>query len=82
MLAGPENYFKVIIDDFDGKKINAWHFEDAEGNKSPNLASFAGGAHIDLVANFENKSIGSYGNRMAEQALKRELAAKGFVMTK
>lgn len=82
MLAGPENYFKIIIDDFDGKKVKAWHFEDAEGHKSPNLASFAGGAHIDLVANFENKSIGSYGNRTAKLALKRELKAKGFVMTK
>ncbi len=82
MLAGPENYFKVIIDSFDGKKVNAWHFEDAEGNRSPNLASFAGGAHIDLVANFENKSIGSFGNRTAQQALKKDLEQRGFVMGK
>lgn len=82
VASGPEGYFKIVIDDFDGKKLRAWHFEDADGNKSPNLASFAGGAHIDLVANFENKSIGAFGNRTAQQALRRELKKNGFVMTK
>lgn len=81
-ISGPEGYFKIVIDDFDGTNVKAWHFEDAEGNKSPNLASFADGAHIDLLANFENRSIGAHGVRSAEQALNRELNGKGFVMSK
>ncbi len=35
---GPEGYFKIVIDDFDGEKIQAWHIEDKDGRKSPNLA--------------------------------------------
>ena len=38
MFVGPNGYFKIVIDDFDGTRINAWHFEDADGNKSVNLA--------------------------------------------
>ena len=53
MFAGPENYFRIVIDDFDGKLVKAWHFEDADGNRSPNLASFAKGHNIDLLANLD-----------------------------
>lgn len=35
---GPEGYFKIVVTDFDGEKIQAWHVEDKEGNASPNLA--------------------------------------------
>ena len=35
---GPEGYFKIVIDDFDGEKIQAWHIEDKDGRKTPNLA--------------------------------------------
>ena len=45
---GPENYFKIVIDDFDGEAINAWHLEtnriDKKGEwrirKTPNLAEY------------------------------------------
>ena len=38
---GPEGYFKIVIDDFDGEKIQAWHMEDKGGQRSPNLAELA-----------------------------------------
>lgn len=38
---GPEGFFKIVIDDFDGEKIQAWHIEDKDGQRSPNLAELA-----------------------------------------
>lgn len=32
-----------------GKIVKAWHIENSKGEKSPNLATRAGGKHIDLV---------------------------------
>ena len=32
VFAGPQDYYKVVIDDFDGKTIKAWHLEDKDGN--------------------------------------------------
>ena len=37
---GPEGYFKIVVDDFDGEKINAWHIEDRTGMKTANLAEY------------------------------------------
>jgi hypothetical protein len=37
---GPNGYFKILVDDFDGEKINAWHIEDRTGKKTPNLAEY------------------------------------------
>ncbi len=37
---GPNGYFKVVVDDFDGEKINAWHIEDKAGMRSANLAEY------------------------------------------
>jgi hypothetical protein len=45
---GPEGYFKIVIDDFDGEAINAWHLEakrqDSNGQwetkVTPNLAEY------------------------------------------
>jgi hypothetical protein len=45
---GPEGYFKIVIDDFDGEAINAWHLETRRMNKkgewkirkTPNLAEY------------------------------------------
>lgn len=82
VFAGPEGYFKVVIDDFDGNRIKAWHFEDAEGNKSPNLFGFANGRHIDLIANFENKTISPFALRDALKVLTNELTEQGMVMSK
>jgi hypothetical protein len=40
VIEGPEGYFKIVIDDFDGESINAWHIEDSAGRKTPNLAEY------------------------------------------
>lgn len=45
---GPEGHFKIVITDFDGEKIQAWHIEDKEGNRSPNLAELARN-NVDLM---------------------------------
>ncbi len=37
---GPNGYFKIVVDDFDGEKINAWHLEDKTGMKTSNLAEY------------------------------------------
>jgi hypothetical protein len=40
---GPEGYFKIVIDDFDGEAINFWHIETTykgKTMKTPNLAEF------------------------------------------
>jgi hypothetical protein len=37
---GPNGYFKIVVDDFDGEKINAWHIEDRTGMKTANLAEY------------------------------------------
>jgi hypothetical protein len=39
-FSGPNGYFKIVVDDFDGEKINAWHIEDRLGTKSANLAEY------------------------------------------
>jgi hypothetical protein len=40
---GPEGYFKIVIDDFDGEAINSWHIETVykgKTYKTPNMAEF------------------------------------------
>ncbi|MBW2260072.1 MAG: hypothetical protein JRF18_06425, partial [Deltaproteobacteria bacterium] len=41
VFEGLGGYFKIVIDDFDGESINAWHIEDRLGRKTPNLAEYA-----------------------------------------
>ena len=48
MFVGPDKQFKIIIDEFDGKTVKAWHIETAKA-KTGNLAVRAEGKHIDLV---------------------------------
>ena len=49
MFVGPNKHFSIVIDEFDGKIVKAWHIENSKGEKSPNLATRSGGKHIDLV---------------------------------
>jgi hypothetical protein len=46
---GPNGYFKIVVDDFDGEKINAWHLEDSAGTKTPNLAEYPRN-NLDVMA--------------------------------
>jgi len=48
VFKGPEGYFHIVIDDFDGEAINAWHIETRRKNEAdewetretPNLAEY------------------------------------------
>ena len=40
VFTGLGGYFKIVVDDFDGEAINAWHIEDRFGKKTPNLAEY------------------------------------------
>jgi hypothetical protein len=46
---GPNKYFKIVVDDFDGEKINAWHIEDSTGMTTPNLAEYPRN-NLDVLA--------------------------------
>lgn len=82
VFVGPNGYFKVVIDDFDGTTIKAWHFEDADGNKSVNLAPLSTGGHIDLLANIACSTVGSFATRDIIKKMESEQAAQGLVMKK
>lgn len=75
VFVGPNEYFKVVLDDFDGERVNAWHVEDAEGNQTPNLAERADGQHIDLVLGKGNRTIDHFLSRWSD-TLMEELQQK------
>lgn len=45
---GPEDYFKIVVDEVKGADVMAWHVEDQQGDRSVNLGG-PGVANIDLV---------------------------------
>jgi hypothetical protein len=49
VYTGPGGYFKIVVDDFDGEKINAWHIEDRTGMVTPNLAEYPRN-NLDVMA--------------------------------
>jgi hypothetical protein len=49
VFEGPNKYFKIVVDDFDGEKINAWHIEDKTGMKTANLAEYPRN-NLDVMA--------------------------------
>jgi len=49
VFSGPGGYFKIVVDDFDGEKINAWHIEDKTGMKTANLAEYPRN-NLDVMA--------------------------------
>jgi hypothetical protein len=82
VFVGPNNYFKIVIDSFDGKSIKAWHFEDPKGNKSKNLAAASKGRHIDLlVTKNNNRTIAQFVNRMANRFYVENEAAQARLAT-
>ena len=82
VFVGPNGYFKIVIDDFDGTRINAWHFEDADGNKSVNRARLSTGGHIDLLAKISCGTGGSFATRDIVRRMENEQAAAGLIMKK
>ena len=81
VFVGPNGYFKIVIDDFDGQVIKAWHLEDMDGNKSPNLAARSQGQHIDLVLGTANRTTGSFFSGKY-QTLYRELLGDSQAWTR
>ncbi len=75
VFAGPQNYYKVMIDDFDGKTINAWHIEDKDGNKTANLAGRSQGLHIDAVVGDKCRSTAHFFSRVNSALLREATAA-------
>lgn len=65
VFVGPNGYFKIVIDDFDGTTIKGWHVEDAEGNSTGNLSRRASGKNIDLLINKECRTVSHFMKRIA-----------------
>jgi len=62
-FTGPDGYFKIVLDAFDGVTVSEWHIENSKGERSPNLASSARGGHIDLVVGKACRSTGHFFGR-------------------
>ena len=69
VFVGPNGYFKVVIDKFDGKTVSAWHVEDAKGNSTGDLAGRAQGKNIDLLINKNCRTVSHFMKRIALQVL-------------
>ncbi|MBI5304581.1 MAG: transcription factor [Chloroflexi bacterium] len=67
MFVGPNQYFKIVIDSFDGSTIKAWHFEDPKGNKTGNLALQNKGKHVDLLVTNANRTVSHFTTRYASR---------------
>ena len=75
MFAGPQDYYKVVIDEYDGKTIKAWHLEDKDGNKTGNLAGRSQGQHIDAVVGDQCRSTAHFFSRVNSTLLSEATAA-------
>jgi hypothetical protein len=73
VFVGPDKQFKIVIDEFDGKTVKAWHVE-TEKAKTGNLAVRAQGKHIDLVVGQDCRStvhfISRWYNTLYDEHLK------------
>jgi hypothetical protein len=74
VFVGPNGYFKIVIDKFDGKTVQAWHLEDAEGNSSGNLVRRSGGKHIDLLVNKNCRTVAHFLKRIALDVIAEQQA--------
>lgn len=74
VFVGPDKYFKVVIDQFDGQVVKGWHVEDAKGNKTPNLVDRAKGKNIDLLVNVKNRTVDHFVSRYHVDLLSEQQA--------
>lgn len=72
VFVGPDKFFKVVIDEFDGQVVKAWHVEDIKGNKTPNLADRAKGKNIDLMVNVNNRTVDHFVSRYHVELLSEQ----------
>lgn len=70
VFVGPNGYFKIVIDQFDGTMVKAWHVEDSKGNKTANLADRAQGKHIDVMVNGGNRTVAHFVDRYQADIIK------------
>ena len=73
MFVGPDKQFKIVIDEFDGKTVKAWHIETAK-DKTGNLAGRAKGKHIDAVVGDDCRSTAHFFSRVYAQLYKEAMA--------
>ena len=64
VLVGPNGYFKVVIDEFDGATVKSWHLEDSMGNVTMNLADRGKGKHIDLLVSVRCRTVTQFFSRI------------------
>jgi hypothetical protein len=76
VFVGPNNYFRVVIDSFDGSTVQAWHFEDPRGNKTGNLAPSGKGKHIDLLVSRNNRTVAQFISRLTNRFISDNEAAQ------
>jgi hypothetical protein len=69
---GPNGYFKVVIDDFDGESINAWHIEDRFGKITPNLAEYARN-NVDVMVGVNGTTESFLRHTLLERLAYREI---------
>lgn len=67
MFVGPNEHFKLVIDEFDGEMVQAWHVEDPQGNTTGNLVQGEGKEHIDLLLSTDNRTVGHFITRYASR---------------
>jgi hypothetical protein len=71
VFVGPDDYFKIVIDDFDGKSIKAWHLEDSTGHKTGNLTR-GERIHIDVLVNANCRTVWHFAARVAPELFVQE----------
>lgn len=82
VFVGPNGYFSIVVDEFDGETIQAWYVEDSAGNRTPNLAARAGGRHVDVLINKDNRTVTHFFDRISgnliaeEQAMRTDLESR------
>jgi len=69
---GPNEYFKIVVDDFDGEKINAWHIEDRTGMKTPNLAEYPRN-NLDVMVGVNGTTEGFLRKTLLKRLAYREI---------
>ena len=80
VFVGPNGYFKVVIDSFDGTAVQAWHVEDPKGNKTGNLAGSARGRNIDLLLTRSNRTVAHFIGRLTNRFLGESEAAQAAIL--
>ena len=77
VFVGPHDYFKVVIDKFDGKAIQGWHIEDKDGHSTGNLAARSQGQHIDAVVSDKCRSTGHFFSRVYSKLYREAMDNQG-----